>query len=188
MCTLLHFNNMICLWNLNNILLRWLLPSSAPTLLEFEFGENLKMAVKEAIISNGFSIVLTRIREDRHQSPVISPQYMWETENQIAFEIICLVGEEDTPDLFQWSLKWAGGSESIEAIYLLDLKHVGIMLTSLEEIQLCFYIQKSNVVCIMFLSCAGWLQSGHAVMPKCLWFCFCQFNWNNREVGGAEEL
>lgn len=35
-----------------------------------------------------------------------------------------LVGEEDTPNLFHGRLKSAGGSESTEANYLLDVKVV----------------------------------------------------------------
>lgn len=43
---------------------------------------------------------------------------------EIAFEVVNLVGEEDTPDLFHGRLKSAGGIGSIEAIYLLVVKVV----------------------------------------------------------------
>lgn len=80
--------------------------------------------VKETIISSGFSIVLTRVREEGHSTPNISSQYMKEAVTEIAFEVVNLVVEEDTPNLFHGRLKSAGGSESIEAIYLLDVKVV----------------------------------------------------------------
>lgn len=80
----------------------------------------------------------------------------------------------------------------LKPIIYLMWKLLQIRFISLEEIQLCFYAQKSMVACIVLLSCASWLLSivchTHAVMPKRLgFFCFCKFNWNCRGVGGVEE-
>lgn len=72
---------------------------------------------------------------------------------EIAFEVVNLVGEEDTPNLFHGRLKSAGGSASIEAIGLLDVKVVANQASSQEEIQLCFYAQESMVACIVLLCC-----------------------------------
>lgn len=41
---------------------------------------------------------------------------------ETTFEVINLVGEETTPNLFHGRLKSAGGGETIEAIYLLEVK------------------------------------------------------------------
>lgn len=40
----------------------------------------------------------------------------------MTFEVINIVGEETTPNLFHGRLKSAGGGENIEAVYLLEVK------------------------------------------------------------------
>lgn len=74
---------------------------------------------------------------------------------ETTFEVINLVGEETTPNLFQGRLKSAGGGENIEAIYLLEVKVAANQANFTRRNSALLLCTKKYGICIMLLSCAS---------------------------------